>query len=158
MQVLLELPPDFWGWWEQRWRAGGDALRLYCLDGEAGRSGATGLRTAELDQQAIAARNHQLREAAKEVLSRTRRGLDPSDLARRLLAQGIYHGEPSPDPLAVALLESEQPFILESGHVTYRPEMTPPLRRLLAPRFETRGAFFEEMLGKSAGSPKTRRR
>ncbi len=158
MRALLELPADFWRWWEERRRAGHDALRLCCEDGETGRFDATSLRTVELDQQAVALRNRRLREAAAEVLGRTRHGLDPSDLARRLLAQGVYHSEPSPDPLAVALLESDEPFFLESGQVTYRPEMTPPLRRLFAPRFETQSSFLEEMLAKSTGLPTVPRR
>ncbi len=157
MRVLLQLPAAFWRWWGERRWAGHDALRIYCEDGEAGRFGATSLRTAELDRQAVAARSHQLREAAAAVLRRTR-GLDPSDLARKLLARGIYHGEPSPDPLGAVLLESGHPFFLEGGEVTYRPEITPSLRSLLAPRFEARSSLFEEMFAEPMEPPTTARR
>ncbi len=100
LRVVLDLPAPFWAWWAARRSAGADAVRLRCVDGEAGRYLGAALRTADLGAEAVAARNEQVRAAAVELLGRSRAGLRADDLAWRLLARGVYHADPTPIPSA----------------------------------------------------------
>ena len=138
LRYVMRLPATFWHWWEEQQGAGADALIIGCEDGEASRYTVDAVRSADLGVGAVATRNAELREAAVAALKRTR-GLWPADLAGRLLAQGVYHHEPPPDPLRTALFEPPGPFGFENRRVVQRPELTPGLRRLFAPR------LFEEL-------------
>jgi hypothetical protein len=134
VRAVLQLPAAFWEWWEERRRRGADALLLTCEDAEAGRFTLDGLRTAMLDEDAVAARNGRLREVTAAVVKRTAAGLRVEDVARRLLAQGVYHGDPPPEPLLTLLFDPSGPFSVENDRVIFRPELTPALRRLFAHR------------------------
>ena len=147
---LVKLAAPFWRWWAERQSEGATALLVRCEDGEAGRFSVRAIDAEALDRAAVEARNARLHEAAGDILKRGRR-LWPEDLARRLLAYGVYHGEPTPDPLPTALFAPDAPFYLDNLYVTYRPRLTPALRRLLAPRLlQDRGEsdnLVRELLG-----------
>jgi len=149
----MEFPTAFWHWWGEREQAGADAVLLSCLDGEAGQYAVKALRTTDLNAEEVAAGNTRVREAAAEVVKRTRAGVRPVDLAHRLLARGIYHGEAAPDPLREVLLGAEGQFFLESMQITYRPELTPTLRRLFAPRLSDDLRLEDGLLRESLGLP-----
>ena len=155
-RFLLQLPTEFWQWWEARRGGtsgpGADALLVRCEDGEAGRYTVGALRTASLDAAAVVARNEEVREATVAVLKRSQ-GMRAEDLARRLLAAGLYHREPPPAPLNVALFEPPGPFFLERGQVTYRPEITPAMRRLFGPRIEAERWLEDGLLADVLGRP-----
>ncbi|MBI3971939.1 MAG: plasmid pRiA4b ORF-3 family protein [Chloroflexi bacterium] len=135
-QYLVHLPEPFWEWWKPHRRRGASALIIRCIDAEARQYTAAAEYAAPEQEAAQAARNAQLREAAASVLHRTR-GLWASLLARRLLARGVYHGDPPPDDLLEVLFGVPGPFCVgHGGMITYRPEMTPAMRRVFAPRLE----------------------
>ncbi|MDQ5854647.1 MAG: plasmid pRiA4b ORF-3 family protein [Chloroflexota bacterium] len=130
---VLRLPPEFWRWWQTREQAGGDTLVLRCEDGEAGWYSATTIRSEAQNVEVITASNARARKTAEEVLRRTD-GMGTHELARRLLARGVYHAEP-PDPLTRVLFEPRGEFTIEGAHrITFRPELTPALRELFADR------------------------
>ncbi|HWE64742.1 MAG TPA: plasmid pRiA4b ORF-3 family protein [Chloroflexota bacterium] len=133
MWLPMQLPPPFWSWWTTQRETGADALLLCCEDGEAGRYTLRAFHSATVDRDAVAARNTALRDAAAGTLRRTR-GMRTEQLAERLLARGIYHGDPVPDPLDSVLYGSEGPFVLDRGLVTYRPDITPAMWRLFGSR------------------------
>ncbi|HEX5501195.1 MAG TPA: plasmid pRiA4b ORF-3 family protein [Thermomicrobiales bacterium] len=153
LEGVVLLPPRFWQWWEERAQAGADALHIRCEDAEAGRFTAAPVRAADLDAAAVAERNVALREAAADALNRGRT-LRPDELARRLLARGVYHADPAPDPLDLALLEPPSPFVVEEmGIVVYRPDLTPALRRLFEPRIAEARYLSESFVREQAGLP-----
>lgn len=81
-------------------------------------------------------------------------GMVPGELARRLLARGVYHAETPPDPLLAVLLAPSSEFIMEMGYrISYRPDLTPALKRLFADRIgpEHAGPDVERPLGPTTG-------
>lgn len=89
--------------------------------------------------------NDRLRAGVVHILKRQRH-LRPDDLSRRLFAAGIYHTLTPPDPLRVALFDPPGPFFRDNNDITYRPEITPALHRLFAPRIEFEHALEESLL------------
>ncbi|HZR00526.1 MAG TPA: plasmid pRiA4b ORF-3 family protein [Chloroflexota bacterium] len=154
LRVVLELPAPFWAWWAARRSAGADAVCLRCVDGEAGRYLGAALRTADLGAEAVAARNEQVRAAAVELLGRSRAGLRADDLAWRLLARGVYHADPTPDPLRVVLFDPPGAFAMSYDLIEHRPELTPAMRRLFAHRLtreqELDDFVVEQVIGRPA--------
>ncbi len=150
LRSLVKLPAPFWRWWAQR--EGATALVVRCEDGEAGRFSVSAIDAEALDRAAIEARNALLHQAARDILKRAR-GLWPEDLARRLLAYGVYHGEPAPDPLSTALFTPDAPFYMEHMNVTYRPRLTPALRRLFAPRLGGERGESDNLVRELLGLP-----
>jgi len=149
---LVKLPAPFWRWWAERQREGATALVVRCEDGEAGRFSVRAIDAEALDRAAVEARNARLHEAARDILKRAQ-GLWPEDLARRLLAYGVYHGEPTPDPLSTALFTPDAPFYMEHMNVTYRPRLTPALRRLFAPRLRGERDESDNLMRELLGLP-----
>lgn len=152
LHTLVGLPAAFWTWWQECSTGGADALVVRCEDGEAGRFTVKATCTADLSVEAVAARNAQLREATATVLKRTR-GVRAGDLVRRLFAQGIYHGEPTPDPLSAVLFGPDGAFCLEHMRVTHLPGLTPALRRLFAPRLVEELMWEDIMIRELLGLP-----
>lgn len=151
--VLIEPEPPFWDWWLAQRRPGTDALLLRCEEHEAGRFTARAIRGADLDPAAVAASNAGLLDAAGTAMKGTE-GMMPGELARRLLARGVYHAEPPPDPLLAVLLAPAGEYIIEMGYrLAYRPDVTPALRRLFADRIEIErvGPDLERLLGPTTG-------
>jgi hypothetical protein len=146
----LLFPAPFWRWWAEQQRAGADELLLRCDDGEAGRFSAIAVPASERDGGAAAARNAYLQSVAVEILKRTR-GQRSDELARRLLARGVYHVDLPPDPLRVALFEPLGRFAIDRSYITLRPEPSPALLRLFAHRFqeplEWEDAFLQQAIG-----------
>lgn len=134
-KTALVMPaPPFWDWWAMRQRAGADALILRCERHEAGRYTAVAVRSGDLDAAAVAASNARLLEEAARAMKGTQ-GMRSSDLCRRLFARGLYHTAMPPDPLFAILLAPLGLFIVEWGYsISYRPELTPALWRLLGHR------------------------
>jgi hypothetical protein len=153
LRVVLELPAPFWTWWDARRSACADALRLRCVDGEAGRYLGAPLRTADLGVEAVAARNEQVRTAATELLGRSRAGLRADDLAWRLLARGVYHADPTPDPLRVLLFDPPGQFAMNSDLIEHRPELTPAMRRLFAHRLTREQELDDFLVDQLIGRP-----
>jgi hypothetical protein len=149
-RLVTPFPYGFWRWWSAR--MGADALELRCMDGEAGRYAAAAVRTAELDASAVAGRNDRLRAAARDALARG--GRPAADLAWRLLARGVYHGEPPPDPLAVVLFDPPGPFCAGGDGISYRPELTPAIRRLLAERLAFEAEMDDLLVREQMGLPR----
>jgi hypothetical protein len=140
--------PEFWEWWERYRRRGEFQLELRCEDGMTARFSARAIRRSSLDEQAVAARNDALRAAAVDALSRNA-SLLGHELGRRLLARGVYHGTPPPDPVADVLFRPAGQFVIDRGlWIVYRKDLTPALRKLFAHRIEemTPDAFTLESL------------
>lgn len=152
LHTLVSLPAAFWTWWEGRSAGSADALVVCCEDGEAGRFTVKTIRTADLPADAVASRNTRLREATTTALKRTR-GVQAGDLARRLLAQGVYHDEPTPDPLSAVLFGPDGAFCLEHMQVTHLPSLTPALRRLFASRLQEELTWEDIMIRELLGLP-----
>lgn len=152
LHFVLRLPPPFWRWWEERQHAGADALLLCCTDGEGGRYDVRAQSSGTLDVGVVAAANAAVRAAAAAILRR-RSSLRADELARKLLATGVYHRAPPPDPLSHALLTEPTPFCWSTGGVSYRPDLTPALRRLFAPRLEEERWWQENMVHELLGLP-----
>ena len=144
LYAVLALPLPFWDWWAAQRSAGSDALLLRCEDGEALRFRVQGLDAALLDPDTVAARGAALRECAVTVL-KTVQGIEAADLAVRLLARGIYHADPPPEPLDVALGVPPRQFFMQNGMIVRRPNLTPALQQLFAPRL-----LLEEILQANA--------
>ena len=160
----LVIPPPFWQWWAAQRRAGADEIVIRCEDGLTGQYTAAPIKSATLDRSAVGVRNTQMREAAAAALRNTR-GMRAHELGRRLLARGVYHGKPPPDPLNVVLFEPPGPFLSEFLRITYRPEMTPAQHRLFADRIDVESddeRLLGALLGLSppptAAPPRKRRR
>jgi len=107
---------------------------------------------ADLDGEEVARRNAEMIKAAASILKHTR-GMSPDKVARRLLALGLYHGDPLPDPLRSVLLQPTAPFVLDNMHLVYRPELSPTLRRLLAPRLGQELIWSDTMVWDALGLP-----
>lgn len=151
--TTIRLPAEFFAWWRDRQRAGADALLLQCEDGEAGRFSGEAVRTADINGAVRAARNAELRQVTQAVLARVE-GMWPTELAPKLLARGVYHADPPPDPLTAILADPEARFcIVRMGQVGYRPEITPALRRLFAHRLESAGDEADTLLRRLLGEP-----
>ena len=142
--------PEFWEWWERHRRRGEFMLELRCEDGMAPRYTARAIRKSSLDAAAVGARNAEVRAAAADALSRNA-NLRGHELGRRLLAQGVYHGAPTPDPVADVLFRPVGQFVIDRGlWVVYRKDLTPALRKLFADRIAemTSGDWsFDRLLG-----------
>ena len=67
-----------------------------------------------LDAGGVPTANMALRAAAATILRRRSR-LRADELARELLACGVYHRTPPPDPLSRALLDPLSPFVWING-------------------------------------------
>jgi pRiA4b ORF-3-like protein len=144
LYALLALPLPFWAWWAAQRSAGSDALLIRCEDGEALRFSVQGLDLATLDRDSVAACGAALRECTEAVL-KTVRGIEAADLAVRLLARGIYHADPPPEPLDVALFAQPRQLFMQNGMIVRRPNLSPALQRLFAPRL-----LLEEVLQANA--------
>lgn len=151
IEYLVSLPQPFWQWWSAQ-PNGVEALRLCCDDGQAGHYTLSHPRDADLDGEEVARRNAEMIKAAASILKRTR-GMSPDKVARRLLALGLYHGNPLPDPLRSVLLQPTAPFVLENMQLVYRPELSPTLRRLLAPRLGQELIWSDTMVRDALGLP-----
>lgn len=147
----LQFPVPFWRWWTKQHQAGADAILISCEDGEAGKYVARGVRTDALDPQAVTSANALLREAAVDAIKGTR-GIQTDQLPYRLLARGVYHTETAPDPVSRVLFGSDGQFVTEGWTTTYRPDLTPAMRRLFGHRIET-WSLEEEILRELLGLP-----
>lgn len=147
---LLGLPAPFWQWWETQQVRGADALLLRCLGGEAGRYTVGPLRGDSLDRAAIDARNAALQDAAIDVLKRTHH-VYAEDLARRVLAHGVYHQQPAPDPLRAMLFDPARPFVVEWSRIAYRPHLTPAIKRIFASRLTEHQQWEERLVAEAFG-------
>ena len=105
--------------------AGGFLLR--CVDGEAKRY-TVGPYPAPPD---AAEREARWLAAAVQMLRASQR-YPAYQLATRLLAGGAYHGEPPRATLAA--LTDRPPFVREPDVVTFRPDVSPALWRLVGDR------------------------
>jgi hypothetical protein len=129
----LTLPVPFWRWWEQQQARGADTLVVRCIDGETGAFCAEAVQSKSIDPQAVQERNEALRQAAANALSRGLRTW-PDALPKRVIARGVYHTDPAPDPLAQVLFDPPGSFVLERGTVAYRRDMTPAFWRVFGHR------------------------
>lgn len=74
-----------------------------------------------------------------------------------MLASGVYHGRPAPDPLGLVLFEPPGQFFIEGAFViTYRPEITPAMHRIFADRITLEASDrlldLERLLGLGAAA------
>lgn len=134
VRPVLELPAPFWKWWAQQQRENADALLIFCNEAESGRCRAEAIRAAGQDAEAVERRNAALLHAAGAILRKSQNHLHMQELAHRLLAWGVYHEAPAPDPLSTVLFAPESPIMVDRDVVTYRNDLTPALRRLFADR------------------------
>ena len=148
----IQLPMPFWHWWDHQHRAGADAILISCEDGEAGRYEARAISTETLDSQKVEAQNARLREAAAEAIKGTR-GIQVNELWYRLLARGVYHAGASPDPLSKSLFGPDSQFVVDGWMVTYRPDLTPAMRRLFGHRINGELQMEEGILRELLGLP-----
>jgi hypothetical protein len=149
-QSRLQLPSTFWRWWKGQEEPG--SLLLRCVDGQNGRYDLEPIESASIDAEEIAARNEALREAAAAAAKRSR-SVWLNELARRLLARGVYHTLPPPDPTYAVLFLPEGPFYLQGMKAYYRPDLTPQLIRLFWDRSQFRQVGVEALLHKFVGLP-----
>lgn len=134
LEEPLWLPEGFWNWWKGQQRSRADSLVLRCEDGDTGRFACTAVRAADLDAARVGAANESLHVAALQALKRRRDGLDLTDFIIALIARGVYHQDPPPDPLKDVLLTPQSPIMLDVPRVVYRPDIPLPLRALAAQR------------------------
>jgi hypothetical protein len=90
LRTIVRLPGEFWQWWAEQ--EGADALLLSCIDGEASRFSARGVNAGSLDPEEVAARNAAILQVTADIMRRSRSML-VGDMARRLLARGIFGDE-----------------------------------------------------------------
>jgi len=131
LQTFARVPEEFWRWWAEQPEVG--ALLLCCVDGEARTCTARALIEDESQREEAVARDAEIRKAVAAIMHRTRT-IQIVQLARRLLARGIYHHGPAPGPLADVLFQPGSPFIWGFHGIAYRPDITPPMQRLLRHR------------------------
>ena len=91
--------PELWGWLEPLKARPGDELIFRVLDGEARLYAVEFQPRAARDEQAIAARNQQVIQAAQAYFRRTASGAAIWDISSHLLATGQYRHSTPPDPL-----------------------------------------------------------
>lgn len=91
--------PEFWDWFKSLNAQAGDALIFRVLDGEARLYAVVFQPRAARDEQAIAARNQQIVQAALEYFRRTVSGAAIWDISSHLLATGQYRHPVPPDSL-----------------------------------------------------------
>jgi hypothetical protein len=91
--------PEFWDWLKSLKAQPGDELIFHVLDGEARRYAVEFQPRAERDEDAIAARNQQVVQAALAYFRRTAAGAPLWDISSHLLATGQYKQPVPPDPL-----------------------------------------------------------
>ena len=91
--------PPVWGWLKRLKARPGDDLIFRVLDGEARQYAVEFQPRAARDEQAIAARNQQVVQAAQAYFRRTVSGAAMWDISSHLLATGQYQHPVPPDPL-----------------------------------------------------------
>jgi hypothetical protein len=91
--------PELWSWLELQKARPGDELIFRVLDGEARLYAVEFQPRAARDEQAIAARNQQVVQAALAYFRRTASGAPIWDVSSHLLATGQYRHPTPPDPL-----------------------------------------------------------
>jgi hypothetical protein len=91
--------PEFWDWFKSLKARSGDDLIFRVLDGEARRYAVEFQPRAARDEEAIAARNQQVVQAALTYFRRTAAGAALWDISSHLLATGQYKHPVPPDPL-----------------------------------------------------------
>jgi len=143
VQTLVRVPDQFWRWWAEQPEVA--ALLLCCVDGEAGRYSARSVAEGESQREEAAARDVEIMEAAAAVMHRTR-SIQIVELARRLLARGIYHHGPAPNPIVDVLFQPGSPFIREIRGIVYRPDITPAMQRLFQHRLDAGLADQQAMM------------
>jgi len=91
--------PEVWSWLKSLKARSGDELIFRVLDGEARLYVVEFQPRAARDEQAIAARNQQIVQAALAYFQRTASGAAIWDISSHLLATGQYQHPVPPDPL-----------------------------------------------------------
>ncbi len=91
--------PELWGWLESLKARPGDELIFRVVDGEARLYAVKFQPRAARDEQAIAARNQQVVQAALAYFRRTASSAAIWDISSHLLATGQYQHPVPPDPL-----------------------------------------------------------
>ena len=133
--AVLRLPAGLRSWLAAQRAAGCDGLVLRCRNGEKADFTLAGEHRAESDPAALAASDERLLDVAREICVRSKK-VDQNDFIQRLLIRGAFHGDPPPDSLLKILMERDGRFIFQGGGLTYRPDLTPALRRLFAERIK----------------------
>lgn len=128
----IELPEAIQSWLAEQQRRGCDALVLRYTDGETRNFSLEGIRQATIDPAALAARDEEVLAIARD-LAKGGRIFTPTFL-QGLIVRGAYRGEPQPDPLPHLLYEIDGRFVCSYSDITFRADLTPPLRRLFADR------------------------
>jgi len=131
LQTFVPVPEEFWRWWEEQPEVA--ALLLCCVDGEAGSFTTCALIDDESQREEAAARDAEIRKAVAAIMHRSRT-IQIVQLARRLIARGIYHHGPTPRPLVDVLFQPGSPLIWEFNGIAYRPDITPAMQRLFRHR------------------------
>lgn len=109
--------------------AKGDSLLILVVDAEVGRCELSHEPRGRREEAALAKRNRELADAARQLLRRGRSGEVPIwDLALTLLARGFYHAGVAPDPLEEVL--RADPRIVYAGLDMWLPAeaVTPDVR------------------------------
>ena len=91
--------PEFWQWFKSVRAKPGDALIFRVLDGEARLYAVEFQPRIARDEQAIAARNQQIVQAALDHFRRSAAGVSDWDMSSHLLAIGLYKHPIPPDVL-----------------------------------------------------------
>jgi hypothetical protein len=144
-EAPLFMPLTFWVWLDAQPPTHRHTLLFRSLDCEAGRYALEAVRIEGFDPEVVAERNRQVLAAVRDSLKGPW-GMRPFDLVLRLIARGVYRELPPPEPLATLLFEVDGRFVHDRGRVSFRPDLTPVLRRVLADRLAEIQTFEDPYL------------
>jgi hypothetical protein len=151
--TLLRLPDTFWRWWAQVGDPG--EILLSCQDGEAGRYC---IRAAEpRDETTRREANSRLEHVARSVVRRSQGACFLLYFARRLLATGVYHRSPLPDPSPRALFGPGTSLRIDVNGVIDLSQMTGAARKRAEAELEdyrqSAASLLQQVLGLPQEAP-----